>query len=222
MRLLLFSNTVSTSGFDFSANFCGPDESTTPISYRGYKQIIRFKINLKDDAVGGPAVATNDKESGIYIDDPDNPGQKKQIAEFNRPTVKVPVSIWIQKVGLQDGDNAVFTLARTPFVENFDPATAHWEEDWGTKIVIGPEDLVDPVNGVYLKKQVGLNPDYYYRIKEDAWAFGYTYQYGGIQYTFGDNIQNPFVFTNTPNNKKYDEASVRNVFKEKTATSTNE
>ena len=211
-------NTVSTTGFDYSANWCGVDPSYHDDyhdGYHGYKQIIRFVITVNDDAVGGPAVETNTSGSGIYL-----PGSDKPLVEFNIPTVKLPVQIWIQKVGLMEGDNAVFTLARTPFVENFDPATADWK-DWGTKIVVGPDDY-DPVKGIYLKKQVGLNPDYYYRIKEDAWAFGYTYQLGGVQYTFGDNIQNPFVFTNTPNNKKYDETSDRNVFKEKTATSTNE
>ncbi len=201
-------NKVSTTGFDYSGNWCGPDASS-PTGYHGYKQIIRFVITVNDDAVGGPAVETNTSGSGIYL-----PGSDKPLVEFNIPTVKLPVQIWIQKVGLMEGDNAVFTLARTPFVENFDPATAVWE-DWGTKIVVGPDDY-DPVTGMYLKKQVGLNPDYYYRIKEDAWAFGYTYQLGGVQYTFGDTIQNPFVFTNTPNNKKYDESSVRNTFKERT------
>lgn len=203
-------NKVSTTGFDYSGNWCGPDASS-PTGFHGYKQIIRFVITVNDDAVGGPAVETNTSGSGIYL-----PGSDEPLVEFNIPTVKLPVQIWIQKVGLMEGDNAVFTLARTPFVENFDPATAVWE-DWGTKIVVGHDDY-DPETGIYLKKQVGLNPDYYYRIKEDAWAFGYTYQLGGVQYTFGDNIQNPFVFTNTPNNKKYDESSVRNTFKERTGS----
>ena len=203
-------NKVSTSGFDYSENWCGPDASS-PTGYHGYKQIIRFVITVNDDAVGGPAVETNDPNSGIYL-----PGATQPLISFNRPTVKLPVQIWIQKIGLLEGDNAVFTLARTPYVENFNPATAVWE-DWGTKIVVGPDDY-DPETGMYLKKQVGLNPDYYYRIKEDAWAFGYTYQADGVQYTFGDNIQNPFVFTNTPNNKKFDEASVRNIFNEKTGS----
>ena len=212
-------NTVSTSGFDFSANFCGPDESTTPISYRGYKQIIRFKINLKDDAVGGPAVATNDKESGIYIDDPDNPGQKKQIAEFNRPTVKVPVSIWIQKVGLDDEDSAVFTIYGSPF-EGFntsDPESNTWYNI--TKIIYNKDSAVkitdEQGNEVWVVKKTGLDPDFYYKIKEDAWAFGYQYQDNGIVYTVGDNLKNPFVITNTPKNTVFDEAVHRNIFNKK-------
>lgn len=200
------ANTVSTTGFDFSANFCGPDNSTIPPTYRGYKQIIRFEITVKDDAVGGPNVATNDSKSGIYVDG-------TQIAEFNRPTVKLPVQIWIQKNGLQGEDSAVFTLARAPYSPDFDPKEAEWESI--TKIVVGPDDY-DPETGFYLKKQIGLNPDYFYRIKEDAWAFGYQYQDGGILYTVGDEVVNPFVFDNTPKNKKFDEAQARNIFKEKT------
>ena len=204
-------NKVSTTGFDYSTNWCGPDPTSISAyhnyAYHGYKQIIRFTITVKDDAVGGPAVETNDPNSGIYL-----PGATEPLIKFNRPTVKLPVQIWIQKAGLQGEDSAVFTLARSPFVKDFDPATAEWENF--TKIVVGPEDL-DPETGLYLKKQVGLDPDYYYRIKEDAWAFGYTYQLGGVLYTVGDNVQNPFEFENTPKNKKFDEASARNVFAER-------
>lgn len=205
-------NKVSTTGFDYSANWCGPDPTSTSAyhnyAYHGYKQIIRFTITVNEDAVGGPAVETNDSGSGIYLE-----GSTTPLITFNRPTVKLPVQIWIQKNGLQGEDSAVFTLARSPFVENFNPKTADWESI--TKIVVGPEDY-DPETGVYLKKQVGLNPDYYYRIKEDAWAFGYQYQYGGVLYTVGEEVHNPFVFDNTPKNKKFDEAQARNIFNEKT------
>lgn len=207
-------NKISTTGFDYSANWCGPDPTSTSAvhnyAYHGYKQIIRFVITVKDDAVGGPAVDTNDADSGIYLE-----GATEPLVKFNRPTVKLPVQIWIQKVGLQGEDSAVFTLSRAPFTENFDPETATWENF--TKIVVGPNDL-DPETGLYIKKQVGLNPDYYYRIKEDAWAFGYTYQLGGVKYTVGDNVTNPFEFENVPNNKKFDEATARNIFNEKTST----
>ena len=207
-------NTVSTSGFDFAANFCGPDESTTPITYRGYKQIIRFKINLKDNAVGGPAVATNDEKSGIYVDG-------VQFAEFNRPTVKVPVSIWIQKNGLVGDDSAVFTLYCSPFqgfnAEN--PESNTWTAI--TKIIVNEENMVeitdDNGNKVKVIKQTGLDPDYYYKIKEDSWAFGYQYQDGGTVYTVGDNIKNPFVITNKPKSTVFDEAVQRNIFNKKEA-----
>ena len=204
-------NKVSTTGFDYSTNWCGPDPTNTTSQiqpgYHGFKQIIQFVITVNEDAVGGPAVETNDSDSGIYL-----PGATEPLVRFNRPTVKLPVQIWIQKNGLQGEDSAVFTLARSPFVENFDPKTAEWESV--TKIVVGPNDI--NAEGLYVKKQVGLDPDYYYRIKEDAWAFGYQYQYGGTLYTVGDEVHNPFVFENTPKNKKFDEATARNIFKERT------
>lgn len=208
-------NTVSTTGFDYSANWCGPDPTSTSQiqpGYHGFKQIISFTITVNDDAVGGPAVETNDSDSGIYL-----PGETKPLVTFNRPTVKLPVQIWIQKQGLRPGDSAVFTLAMCKF-KDWDPnQTDIDKQKWSsfTKVVINYSDMDE--NG--LVKIVGLDPDYFYRLKEDAWAFGYTYQDGGIQYTVGDNVANPFIFTNKPKDLKFDEASARNIFNEKTASS---
>ena len=207
-------NKVSTSGFDYSANWCGPD-ATSITGYHGYKQIIRFIITVNDDAVGGPAVETNDPDSGIYL-----PGATEPLVKFNRPTVKVPVNIWIQKQGLVGDDSAVFTLYTSPLPADFDPETFDptassvvWTNF--TKVVVNQEVMDE--NG--LVKISGLDPDFFYKIKEDAWAFGYTYQSGGVLYTVGDNVENPFVFTNVPNPVKFDEATVRNVFNEKTSSS---
>ena len=116
------TNKVSTTGFDFGTNWCGYDESNS--RYHGYKQIIRFVVTLNEDAIGGPDVQTNDSESGIYLE-----GATEPLVKFNRPTVKVPVSIWIQKTGLISKtadptnpsaqgheDTAVFTLRRTKYL----------------------------------------------------------------------------------------------------------
>ena len=205
-------NKVSTTGFDYSANWCGPDP-TSPSGYHGYKQIIRFIITVKDDAVGGPAVETNDPNSGIYL-----PGASEPLVTFNRPTVKVPVNIWIQKHGLVGDDSAVFTLYTTPLPADFDPDTFDPEKAvWTnfTKVVVNKEVMDD--DG--LVKISGLDPDFFYKIKEDAWAFGYTYQNGGVLYTVGDEVENPFVFENTPKPTKFSEATVRNIFNEKTSSS---
>ena len=206
-------NTVSTTGFNYSANWCGPDPTSTSQiqpGYHGFKQIISFIITVNEDAVGGPAVETNDSDSGIYL-----PGETKPLITFNRPTVKLPVQIWIQKNGLNEGDSAVFTLAMCKF-SDWDPnQTDINKQKWEsfTKVVINYSDMDE--NGIV--KIVGLDPDYFYRLKEDAWAFGYTYQDGGVQYTVGDNVENPFIFTNKPKDLKFDEASARNIFNEKTA-----
>ena len=217
------TNTVSTTGFDFSANFCGPDNSTNPPTYRGWKQIIRFKITVRDDAVGGPNVATNDAKSGIYVNG-------EQIAEFNRPTVKLPVQIWIQKTGLVGDDSAVFTLYATPYIEGQAESvykSDDYKDNWTTftKVIVNNENMVEvddpnnPGQKVKVRKLVGLDPDYFYKLKEDAWAFGYQYQDGdGIVYTIGDNIGNPIEIKNTPKDIPIDEATVRNVFKEKKAS----
>lgn len=66
-------------------------------------------------------------------------------------------------------------------------------------------------------KLVGLDPNYYYRLKEDAWAFGYQYQTSdGVVDTIGDEIINPITLVNKREDLVFDEAVVRNVFREKT------
>ncbi len=206
-------NMVTTSGFDFSGNWCGPDEASQ--NWHGYKQTISFEIKLNDSAIGGPNVATNDRKSGIYVNG--NP-----VAEFNRPVVKIPVSIWIMKKGLLGDDSAVFNVQYAKYEEGVDPTSlpsSAWKSF--TKVIVNsndpkeknPHDISD--NEYYpIVKLVGLDPDYFYRIKEDAWAWTYTYVADGIQYIFGENQQNPFVFTNVPQpNIKSGEGSVKNEFK---------
>lgn len=232
------TNKISTTGFDFSANWCGPDPTSTSAvhnyAYHGYKQIIRFVITVNEDAVGGPSVDTNDSESGIYLAGSDEP-----LVKFNKPTVKLPVNIWIQKDGLEGDDSAVITIYRFPFnpdYPSFDPSASgaidpstnkpvKWEHF--TKIMITKDDkiFIKAEDGTFTKevtgkKVSGLSPDYYYRLKEDAWAWTYTYQVNGSLYTVGEGApENPFVFVNEPNPVKGAEARARNVFNEKTASS---
>jgi hypothetical protein len=207
------TNTVSTEGFDFSEHWCGLDEEHN--IYRGYKQIIRFEITTAEGAVGGPNVATNDKKSGIYVNG-------NQIAEFNRPTVKIPINIWIKKMGLVGEDSAVFTISYAAYQPNVDPMSlpsTAWKNF--TKMMITKDSPVD-TDGYPMEKLSGLDPDFFYRIKEDAWAWSYDYQDDGIQYTVGENLQNPFIFVNVPKEDfKEGEATVRNVFKKKEKTNTN-
>ncbi len=197
-------NMVTTSGFDFSANWCGYDESVP--QWRGYKQTISFEIKLNEDSVGGPSVATNAPESGIYVNG-------LPVAEFNRPVVKIPVSLWIKKIGLVGDDSAVFNVQYAHYEEGVDPTTLPsnaWQSF--TKVIVNNKSPKD-TDGNPIAKIVGLDPDYFYRIKEDAWAWTYTYVADGIQYVFGENQHNPFVFTNIPQpNIKSGEANVQNVF----------
>ncbi len=198
------SNMVTTSGFDFSANWCGYDASAS--QWRGYKQTISFEIQLNEDSVGGPDVATNAPESGIYVNG-------HPVAEFNRPVVKVPVSLWIKKIGLMGDDSAVFNVQYAHYEEGVVPTSlpsSAWKSF--TKVIVNSNSPKD-TDGNPMVKLVGLDPDYFYRIKEDAWAWTYTYVADGVQYVFGENQHNPFVFTNIPQpNIKSGEATVQNVF----------
>lgn len=202
---------VTVSNFDYGANWCGWDESTN--SPHGNKLVLEIPITINEDAVGGPSVATNTEGSKLVIKDSEGNVVSEYV--FPRPHLKIPVKIWIQKQGLTGDDSAVFTLYRAPFVEDVeDPESLVWTNF--TKVIVNKDSMDE--NGIV--KISGLDPDYYYKIKEDAWGWGYTYQSGNIQYTVGDNVQNPFVVVNKPKDEtvKHDEAVVRNVFKKKEST----
>ena len=200
------ANSVSTTGFDFSKNYCWYDDVKK--EGHGYKQIIRFKITVNDDAVGGPDVATNTSDSGIYVNG-------EPYANFNIPSVKIPVSLWIKKKGLDPDDSAVFTIGYAPYVAGTDPSTLNYKQF--TKVMINKDTPRDPEDNCPVVKLVGLDPDYFYRIKEDAWAWSYSYQSGGVQYTVGEGGSNPFIFVNVPKETvKEAEATVRNVFEKRT------
>ena len=208
-------NTVSTKGFDFSENYCAAiDDHGTITGGRGYKQIISFEITVNPDAVGGPNVVTNDEKSGIYLKDKTEP-----LVTFNRPTVEIPIQIWIKKKGLLGEDSAVFNIQYTNYVEGVDPRTIA-DNQWKSfdKVMVNSHSPKDK-DGLPMEKLVGLNPHFFYRIKEDAWAWSYNYQDNGIQYTFGEDQVNPFIFENLPKETpKEAEATVRNTFNEKTTT----
>ncbi len=199
-------NSVSTTGFDFSGNFCWYDDVKK--EGHGYKQIIRFKITVNDGAIGGPNVATNTSDSGIYVDG-------ELFAPFNIPSVQIPISIWIKKKGLDPNDSAVFNIGYAAYEAGADPSKLKYNQF--TKVMINKDTPRDPEDGFPVVKLVGLDPNYFYRIKEDAWAWSYEYQDGGVQYTVGEGGLNPFVFENLPKETpKEAEATVRNTFEKRT------
>ena len=82
------TNTVSVTGFDYSANWCGPrtdaDGSTT---YSGQKLIVEFQIKPTADFLGGNGVKTNvGTTDGIYA-----PGGTTPVEKFQPQQVDVPV-----------------------------------------------------------------------------------------------------------------------------------
>lgn len=220
-------NSVAVTGFNYSDYWCGLDEDhenteqynkadyadTYVKGYRGFKLILEFPIIVQPDAVGGPEVITNGEDSGIYMTEDGKPVGEPLI-RFNRPNIKIPVQIWLQKTGLKEDDSAVFTLRRYKFKgADFDYSSvpnSQWETF--TKIAVNKNNM--DANGIV--RISGLDPDYVYKLQEDAWGgFGYSFQEKGIKYTVGDNVQNPFEFVNIPKDVVFDEASVRNVFKKK-------
>lgn len=225
---------VQVKGFDYGANWVGWDDTANSGNGgpHGNRLVLKIPIKVKPDAVGGPAVETNAPGSGLTLIKEN--GDTISTHKFPIPVLPIPVQIWIQKQGLQGDDSAVFTLRRTPYVGTYEtddegnyildddgkPKRIDYgaipKQNWDTftKIVVNKKNMDE--NGMV--KITGLDPHYVYKMEEDAWGYGYTYQDGGVQYTIGDNVKNPFVFVNVPNDVKKAEAVVRNVFETRTTT----
>ena len=195
---------IKVEGFDYSKHWCGKDSnSSSGYHADGYKLILRFVVEPNDDAVGGPEVKTNTEDSGIYVD-----GTK--IATFNQPTVELPVQLWIQKDGLNGNDSAVFTIyyADPNATENVGKDPKNMTYQSFTKVVVNANTVVD---GKKMVKITGLDSKFYYRIKEDAWAWTYDPVTGEI-YT-SEILTNPIIFENEAKETvKQAEAVKHNVF----------
>lgn len=81
-------NTVSVTGFDYSANWCGPrTDAAGSTTYSGQELIVEFKIRPTDTFLGGNGVQTNvGKDDGIYA-----PGETTPVEKFQPQQVDVPV-----------------------------------------------------------------------------------------------------------------------------------
>lgn len=203
-------NSVSVTDFDYGAEWCGWDGENNKA--HGHKLVLEIPITIAEGAVGGPAVETNTSDSKLIIKDKD--GNVLSENPFPRPTLEIPISIWIKKKGLDPNDSAVFNVGYAPYQAGVDPSTLTYKQF--TKIMI-TKDTPRDADGFPVEKLVGLDPHYFYRIKEDAWAWSYEYQDGGVQYTVGEGGMNPFVFENLPKETpKEAEATVRNEFEKRT------
>lgn len=143
-------------------------------------------------------------------------------------------------------DNAVFTIRKTKFLGLYETDANGNEIEGGKRIDYTYNNSTEyTIKGVKTKltwttftkvsvnmkegaqdgivKISGLDPDYIYRIEEDAWAhLGYNFDPDATaRYTLEwdeaaghyKDISNPFVFSNTPKtNAFYSEDVVRNVF----------
>ena len=81
-------NTVSVTGFDYSANWCGPrTDAAGNTTYRGQKLIVEFQIKPTADFLGGNGVKTNvGTDDGIYA-----PGETTPVEKFQPQQVDVTV-----------------------------------------------------------------------------------------------------------------------------------
>lgn len=82
------TNTVSVTGFDYSANWCGPrTDAAGSTTYSGQKLIVEFTIRPTDAFLGGNGVQTNvGTNDGIYA-----PGETTPVETFDPQQVDVPV-----------------------------------------------------------------------------------------------------------------------------------
>lgn len=83
-------NTVSVTGFDYSANWCGPrTDAAGSTTYSGQKLIVEFKIQPTDTFLGGNGVQTNvGTDDGIYES---SEAGKEPVERFAPQNVDVPV-----------------------------------------------------------------------------------------------------------------------------------
>lgn len=88
VRAEVTGDTVSVTGFDYSANWCGSlKDADGNITYRGQKLIVEFKIRPTADFLGGNGVQTNvGTTDGIYA-----PGGTTPVEKFQPQQVDVPV-----------------------------------------------------------------------------------------------------------------------------------
>lgn len=77
--------TISVSGFNFSENWVGKNE-TTGVVHPGKKLIIEIPIERRDGFLGGNLVPTNGGDSGIYT------SSEELVENFEIPTVDVPIA----------------------------------------------------------------------------------------------------------------------------------
>ena len=217
---------ITVKGFEFADLWCGLDESIDHMNntrqldeddpnkdyalpgYRGFKLIIEFKIKVSDGALGGTGVPTNKEiESGLYHAGDDGMATGTPLINYQKPVLTIPVQLAIRKEGLSVNESASFTVQRRTMVDG-----SEWE-DYTTFVL-----TCTATNNKPMIKLLNLNPDYYYRVKENGWSWAYSNR-AQVEATFptteDPDLKNPIVIVNTPidNPPKHAEAVKRNELK---------
>ena len=215
---------VNVTGFNYSLNWCGVHANG---QYSGKKLSIEIPITVTEEAVGGPHVPTNGEKSGLIL-----PGQTEPVARFITQAANVPVNIWIQKYGLNRGENAKFTIQRK-LIPTSSGQTTEWE-DFTTIVISGTGQKVTDTEDPYydyltspMAKINGLSYDYYYRVLEEDgtmtdqdWSWSYSSTAKTLYSTEPDGEGhalevNPIIFVNEKQEttRKHAESVVTNKFK---------
>ena len=200
-------NAISVNGFDYSYNWCGPVSDGTTTTWHGYKVIITIDIEMDPDATGGPNVETNGPGSGIttIID-----GEPVSVVEFKSPTVSLPVNIYINKLGLDEGESAKFLIERALLPDDWEKpssstSTAYNSLSWEpvTSVFVtkhvgeSDDDVITKVVGLPATKTVsGVQKEFVYRVVEQDWSWSYT-STALTPVTTDQLVTNPFKFQNT-------------------------
>jgi len=81
------TRSISVTGYNYNDNFITTEGRGTNNSFHGRKLIVEFEIGMLDGFLGGNNVPTNERESGIYIEDDE--GGYEKIEDFDVPEVDV-------------------------------------------------------------------------------------------------------------------------------------
>lgn len=137
------SGTVSVTGFDFSANWCGTSDNQGNVTNHGSKLVISFKVTPKDGFLGGNNVYTNDPASGVYKD----ADQESPLDIFPQPQANVQIK---DNIAQTPGTMNVYLLGNVSAADirngckvecgdvtlNLNPdVTNYGLEDWQTEYV---------------------------------------------------------------------------------------
>lgn len=195
---------IEVTGFSYVDNWCGKrtdiHDGTVTTRIDGKKLVIEFIIDIDEEiAVGGPAVATNMGNSGIY----ENEDEVEPILPFEIPRTRIPVNIHIQKYGLAKGNSATFLIERVQ--ARVDGGEVYIDPESNQPVPATGSDY-EPFMTVFIQKTGdndpadrwvrGLDPQYLYRVSEDNWSW--TYTISGRVYETAAQPDNPFGFTNNP------------------------
>lgn len=215
-------------GFDFAkddetigdGNWVGLRYKNGKYFWAGKKLVIEFNINYIGSATGGDDTQTNTAESGLYIWSP--PNTYSPLVMYDIPDADIPINIVIKKYGLKHGESATIQIYRAPQSTEYNTETGKlkpllpanpkdefdgWENF--SKVIL---TNTEADNTVVTETLLCLDPHYVYLLAEDDW--GWSYNLVTERIDTSEQIENPFIFTNTPRTDavKHAEAATFNYF----------